>query len=71
LPNDSGRMTWDDDLADEERVEDDSDDDLLAWPACGQTVHEDPPKSLSSFVRPNYTHPRYLQASATRARATM
>lgn len=37
-------MTWDEDVADEEWVEDeesDSVDDLLECPSCGQAVHED------------------------------
>lgn len=38
-------MTWEDDFADEEWVEDDdsdsSEDDVLHCPSCGKTVHED------------------------------
>ena len=38
-------MTWEDDAADEEWVEDDDsdhgEDDVLECPSCGQAVHED------------------------------
>ena len=56
-------MTWDDDDADEEWVEDDESedaDDLLECPSCGRQVHQDTQQCpyCGDWITPVYPHYR-------------
>jgi len=54
-------MSWDDDIADEEWVdedEEDSSDDLLVCPSCRREVHEDTQQCphCGNWITPVYPH---------------